>query len=517
MEYLAYPLTTRVMSQNLQLEGGDAFKLPDVTICNMNPLSVRAYNESELLNFNNYMRLMNVTSGQLDYSNETVAATLELWKNDKVDAHAYYAWVGPEYASVIGHTQDELIALCKVLILKGVETVKRPCLTYVTIEQFLHPKYFNCYTLSRKYGQDTDIIVGYALQFQLANQESGFYKYMEDVGEYSMGALVNIHEPDTFPNMANGQRIPPGVSADLVIAMKERTLMPAPYGICQDNDHISQMLLEKYGLELAYEYTVHACIIFCLEHWVADTCDCRETYLLGTLNLTEAMFDDMDVCGVTVVSTPQDLTNLIGEGYQHKVPPWVEAELIQLKCSEATQIAASTACLNFCPVACVERSYDTSLSHDLWPVDPIAWPFYDNLIMGRPYEKHYTALQVAINERQNNSLSPADASSVIDQIRTNFISVKVSLSNLQILEMADEPMISPTTLISSVGGILNLWAGITVVLIVEVLEFFIRIFIPNKRPPKETALAHNNNNDSVDVKGHESAIPESKVVPSFLL
>ncbi len=69
--------------------------------------------------------------------------------------------------------------------------------------------------------------------------------------------------------------------------------------------------------------------------------------------------------------------------------------------------------------------------------------------------------------------------------------------------ITDEPMISPTSLMSSIGGILNFWAGITVVLIVEVLEFFIQIMVSSQRPHREVTSA-NIIDDSAKAGGNES-------------
>ena len=203
MEYLAYPVSTSVYSENLQFYGKDAYKLPDITVCNMNPLSARAYNHSEPSSFTSYINLFDLVDELVSDGNASGIDVVELWKAEKMAVSSYYAWVGPDYAAELGHTKEEFIASCSVLILKGMSNVKRPCLSYVKVKPFMHPRYFNCFTISTESMTiDSNIVVGYSLTFQLSNYEARFYEFMADPSKYGMGAVVTVQEHDTYPVIA---------------------------------------------------------------------------------------------------------------------------------------------------------------------------------------------------------------------------------------------------------------------------------------------------------------------------
>ena len=56
-------------------------------------------------------------------------------------------------------------------------------------------------------------------------------------------------------------------------------------------------------------------------------------------------------------------------------------------------------------------------------------------------------------------------------VKKNFLSAYI-LGSLNVKEIRDTPKMTQCSFISQLGAIMNLWAGITVVVIVEIIEFF---------------------------------------------
>ena len=103
-------------------------------------------------------------------------------------------------------------------------------------------------------------------------------------------------------------------------------------------------------------------------------------------------------------------------------------------------------------------------SQTTWPGRAIHQNFYDLYIAGRSYEEHYRALfEQATNSRKRRDL--------YDEITDHFMAVHVYVEALTALDIRDKPQLTATSFLSQLGGALNLWAGITVVVVVEVIEF----------------------------------------------
>ena len=104
------------------------------------------------------------------------------------------------------------------------------------------------------------------------------------------------------------------------------------------------------------------------------------------------------------------------------------------------------------------------LSQTTWPSRVIHQNFYDLYIAGRSYEEHYRALfEQATDIRKRRDL--------YDEISNHFLAVHVYVETVAALDIRDKPQFTATSFLSQLGGALNLWAGITVVVIIEIIEF----------------------------------------------
>ena len=105
------------------------------------------------------------------------------------------------------------------------------------------------------------------------------------------------------------------------------------------------------------------------------------------------------------------------------------------------------------------------VSYSDWPRDIFHSDFYKAYILGRPYDNHYSTVQ---------HLDPANSSDVdllIAErlVKNNFLSMYI-LRRLRMQELHVTEKYSLASYLSQLGEALNLWAGITVVVVVELIE-----------------------------------------------
>ena len=126
------------------------------------------------------------------------------------------------------------------------------------------------------------------------------------------------------------------------------------------------------------------------------------------------------------------------------------------------------------------------LSQTAWPSHTIHQNFYDMYIANRSYESQYRALF----ERANDSFRRKE---LYAKVTKHFLAVHVYWENIAAFEMQDKPQLTLTSFTSQLGGALNLWAGITVVVIIELIELCYEVvagWFNRKSPEKESTSAH---------------------------
>ena len=72
-------------------------------------------------------------------------------------------------------------------------------------------------------------------------------------------------------------------------------------------------------------------------------------------------------------------------------------------------------------------------------------------------------------------MTSADLMAAEKLIKDNFLSLQLVSGRQMMVEFNDNPKMTSVNFIGQLGGALNLWAGITVVVIVELIEFVIDI------------------------------------------
>ena len=74
-------------------------------------------------------------------------------------------------------------------------------------------------------------------------------------------------------------------------------------------------------------------------------------------------------------------------------------------------------------------------------------------------------------------------------LTSNFFGVHVYLDQYVMMEYKTVPQLSLTAFVSQLGGALNLWAGITVIVIIELLDLLCRALVDWRKPAAEESVS----------------------------
>ena len=117
-----------------------------------------------------------------------------------------------------------------------------------------------------------------------------------------------------------------------------------------------------------------------------------------------------------------------------------------------------------------------------WPSESVLQSFYEHVIKGKSYEdkfsRYFTNTHIVnstsdVTETDNLNLHQKTERGKV--IRSNFSKVIMYYAEWTYKAYKDTPKYTLQSMVGNVGGALNLWAGITVVVAVEVLELILRM------------------------------------------
>ncbi len=128
-------------------------------------------------------------------------------------------------------------------------------------------------------------------------------------------------------------------------------------------------------------------------------------------------------------------------------------------------------CHDSCQAPCKVTDYTTITSNVKWPKKSRYSTFYDRVIANKTYAWRFSALQ------ENNTFDATFKAAATPLVEDNFARLDISLGNTVIKRYKDIKKISLTSFLASLGGTLNLWCGITVVILLECIDWVLKICI----------------------------------------
>lgn len=247
------------------------------------------------------------------------------------------------------------------------------------------------------------------------------------------GVRLELHEPGTLPfTSPRSLALPPGAAHLVHFRIQSVHRLPAPYVDCGDTP--APLHLAGAGANFSYTYT--ACISQCVSEAILTKCAC------------------VDGTSVTPWFRPNASHPFCGD---IKVRPVETLERLW-RCSRAVRAESVAPCARGCPTTCRHVGYETTLSSALWPTESFVTSFYETMIANRDFRDDF------------DEYLATNTTSLTAAIRDNAVRVSVELGSLRQEVLRDAAQFSVDGVLSRMGAILNMWCGVTVVFVVELVE-----------------------------------------------
>ena len=452
--FLSYPKVVTVSRKHLNfLDPDKTVPFPTVAVCNANPFTSNrtAFEESGALTPKEYyQKVLEKVSCDDCLSGENL--TMQLLRTTLMTNRGYYQTVGHNTMAKVSH--NNLIAQCMAIILKSSSYVGMPCDLFAASYTFVHPDLGLCYAYDAMSTPD-NIVQGYSFLLYLDgyfdNTNSEFDPLY--LAAQSVGAAVYLFNPNTVPTWIGTHALASTgkVTMNFIgIDKIERLSTPYSERECVDPKKKSKVLYTgKY-----YDYDSMHCYGQCATQYVIDHCNCSDLFMLQSPEREPPKYE---YCGSLNLPKEQLFENM--------------------ECSERVKHAGSLHCSEICKEQCLEVKYSLQSSATKWPLPSQVGTIYQNLIKGSVYEDKYIKKEDIYNSLAAgyNNVSELDRLLALKAIEDNFASVYVYIKDSHFSHMKDEIKLDIGALISLLGGSLNLWSGITMLVCVEILDFLIRV------------------------------------------
>ncbi|XP_066267851.1 uncharacterized protein [Branchiostoma lanceolatum] len=273
-------------------------------------------------------------------------------------------------------------------------------------------KYGNCFTFN--HGED-----GLVRNTTKVGAEYGLKLTLsieanEYVGLFGQdpGAKVTIHSVGSTPfPEGNALNTEPGKSTFVGLKRSSVKRQPHPYGDCTSYQERDAL----YGGKYTYETCQHSC----LQAALLERCGCSDELIAINSTLCSVLNKTQECCR-------QDVRTRHEDG--------------NLPCD--------------CRQSCNEDSYALWLSSSLWPSDSYVWYVLENI--------H------ARSQARNLPLDPRE-------LRQNLTRVHVYFRDLNYELITENPTYTEEALLSSLGGLLGLYVGLSVITVFEIINLVVDV------------------------------------------
>ena len=435
-------------------------KFPAITICNHNPIS-SAYDKS----VSNVTRSVyyDIVNQELKtkHLQERYNLSEQFLRTIFFSHRGYFQFLGRDKARRFGHNFSTLVHSCSWLDKEdGIVNCDKD---EGNIKLFQHPDFFNCYTLeTERTGNIQLSLVLYLDNFQ---KMSEFFNLYLTSGE-SHGARIIFHEAGAYPALDNDfAEVKPGSSVSFNVKRQERTLLSEPYGDCYDTDTDS-MQTQKWA---NYTYSVDLCQEICLIESILKECKCQPEYQIQSC-VTDTKDDDK-------------LCKHIQEIQKNNF-----VRLKCILCSDLTKIDHIKTCP--CRHPCEYSSFLIQENVAEWPVKSHIIAFYNQFIASRPYADKFQIYSQIYDMMQANETEAMQTLSNSRLIEDNFIHVRINFEAREVLAVRASQKYTVVNLLSAIGGAFNFYSGITVIILMEIVEMILMMICgknqQQKRVDKQT-------------------------------
>ena len=354
--------------------------------------------------------------------------------------------IGATEASNISHSLDQFLLACYIHFIDGVMERKIPCsVATVNVKTTVNKEYFNCFKIYGENKRGSRPSVGMSFLLYIYDVRDDVRINLNGLG--GKGAMLTLVEKDSFLNpYTKGIEILPNKVNTVKFSRTKRVRLPEPHGNCKNRNDLKHKMSERFthGKSMPYLYTEDSCLSSCIEYNIIQTCGCQD---VGQYGILLDVFNNVSMCGATD---------------QGK-----DVFIDRMKCSQKWRSALRRQCLQKCPPPCEEVVYDRHVTY---------------------LEMSPSELKYILEQERIRSSVPEQAVNQIESTQESLLKHSVSdlnISNMALIQLRrasnsyyiveDIKSMTISDFLAKIGGTLNLWSGITVFVIVEVIDLIIRL------------------------------------------
>lgn len=233
------------------------------------------------------------------------------------------------------------------------------------------------------------------------------------------GLRIIISDQNSTPIYSQGILLRPGVHANIDLAKTKSVSMPEPYSNCQNTRSMTSILAREMR-NLGIIYNRKDCLNLCFQKLNIDLFGCYDLQF-------PRLFD---------------------------APPCDNRSIFE-KIKECEFNLEE--CYRLCPFACETSRYELTITYSEFP----SKSFYQELIKEKKLDKY-------LNETRNFTY---------EMVKQSLISLFIYFDRLDFTEIREHENYKISNLISNIGGTLGLFAGISFLSLIELIDLTINCLI----------------------------------------
>ena len=269
----------------------------------------------------------------------------------------------------------------------------------------------------------------------------------------SIGGQASISYPDTLISPSeHGWNLMPGYASSISMVASDIQRLPSPYSTCTDQE---KSAFYDQG------YSLYACESEHLQNEMMKTCGCVSCFRPVPVSLMSTV----NFCGRL------DLNNITDSEQRH-----ICERTLLIDSSKSNES------LSGCVAPCTETIYAGSLSQSLWPGPSYVDDFYHEYVTMHPNKVNLKAYK-ALNKEMTSKTTTRERK--MELIHQNFLRLNVYYSSDQVQVIKQQASYGLADLMSDIGGTLGLWAGFSLITILEFLRFLLALTMQLMSPRKQ--------------------------------
>jgi hypothetical protein len=395
---------------------------PAIDICNLSPY------QTVLNDTLNKIKSEKLNDDFFNYNSQTSTNNI----THKNDADIFIKEVLHDYEDRSSRNQLDLNSLGFNLtnMLLNCKYQRKSC-TYKDFTQYHNFFYGNCYRFNggqNSAGQNVDLKMinqagwNFGLQLEL-------YTGNQNPLTYRNGFVILVHNQTkndfSYPE-DDGILISPGFETNIALSKRLVEILPTPYNDCMGDfsDKTFEYLIKKSttmqqmkNVFKMDKYDQNMCLKMCFQKYIIDKCNC------GLLNLPPYFLDDNQLCDDPI-----------------------EQNCSSINDPEFYGSNADDNCFIQCPDNCIQSKYDTQISFSNFPSEWYLNNYYENQ---NSYNFQFFDTKVAL--------------------------LNIYFNELSYLHVYQTPSLTAESLLATIGGHFGLFAGWSVLTLMETIDLLIDI------------------------------------------